>query len=306
MRSETPHQRHDPLVGVFDDVVAAVGQPMDFGLRPVLDEPLEALGPKAPVAHAPDQLNRQVGRARPGRLRSAPASATSDAAAKTECPARTDRSATRLAQLSYGASRPARTSAVIRSGFSTAIVSAARAKAFSPRTASVPSSGVRQAAIRHGTNGGGNAPVLNSTIRAEPLRQPLHGSQADRAAPIVRQQRRAASDRAARRACTRSSIRCCERVVVILRLVGQPAADVIDGDAAIAVAQAEDQVPPIERPGRVAVHEQQRLAGPFVDVVQPVRAQLESGTRRDRGRARPLRIADCGFRIGSELPMLQS
>ena len=30
---ERIHQRHDPLVGVFDDVMAGVGQPMDLGLR---------------------------------------------------------------------------------------------------------------------------------------------------------------------------------------------------------------------------------------------------------------------------------
>ena len=43
--------------------------------------------------------------------------------------------------------------------------SAARAKRFKPCTASLPNSGVRQMRIRQGMNHGGNAPVLNNTMR---------------------------------------------------------------------------------------------------------------------------------------------
>ena len=131
---------------------------------------------------------------------------------------------------------------------------------------------MRQAAIRHGTNGGGNAPVLNSTIRAESLWQSLNRSQADRAAPVVREQRRAGQIESLDD-FAQVVDPLLKRVVVVLRLVRQAAADVIDGDAAIAITQAENQVPPVKRPGRIAVDEQQRLAGAFIDVVQPVRAE---------------------------------
>src|SRR5688572_13216869 len=54
------HYRHNSFVGVLDDVVAAVGEAVDFGVRPVLEQSLQARRTEAPVTHAPDQLSRQV------------------------------------------------------------------------------------------------------------------------------------------------------------------------------------------------------------------------------------------------------
>src|SRR5690606_20094122 len=53
----------------------------------------------------------------------------------------------------------------------------------------------------------------------------------------------------------------------VLRLVGAAAADVVDGDAAVVRRELFDEVPPGEAPGRVAMYEQQHLAGALVDVV---------------------------------------
>ena len=41
-------------VGVLDDVVAAVVEPVNFGMWPVPDEPLQALRAEAPVLHPPE------------------------------------------------------------------------------------------------------------------------------------------------------------------------------------------------------------------------------------------------------------
>ena len=48
-------------MGVFDDIVAAVGQLVNFGLWPMRAEAGQTLRAKAPVAQAPDQLDRQMG-----------------------------------------------------------------------------------------------------------------------------------------------------------------------------------------------------------------------------------------------------
>ena len=101
------------------------------------------------------------------------------------------------------------------------------------------------------------------------MRQPQHGSQANRAPPIVREQRRAGQIEAFDQV-DQIVDPLLERVAVVLRLIRKSAADVIDGEAAVAIAQAENQIPPVKRPGRVAVDKQQRLAGPFIDVVQAV------------------------------------
>ena len=95
----------------------------------------------------------------------------------------------------------------------------------------------------------------------------LHRAQTNRPAPIVRHQR------------CRFQIQVThqlddivnpprQRVLILLRLIRQPAANVIDRDAPIPTAQAKKQIPPIKRPRVIAMHEEQRLARSFVQIVQ--------------------------------------
>src|SRR4029079_6825560 len=57
---ELSNDRSDPFVVFFHNVMSTVLQPVNFGVGPVLNESLQALGPKAPVAHSPNQRDRQV------------------------------------------------------------------------------------------------------------------------------------------------------------------------------------------------------------------------------------------------------
>ena len=61
-----------------------------------------------------------------------------------------------------------------------------------------------------------------------------------------------------------------QRVVVLSdrRLVGKSAADVIGDDAAVGVAQGEDEVTVVEAPRRVAVEHDDGFAGPLVQKMQ--------------------------------------
>ena len=64
------NERHEPLVRIFDDPVAGVGEAVDFGVGEELEEAIEEGGRKTPIAHAPDELERFVGKARQACLRS--------------------------------------------------------------------------------------------------------------------------------------------------------------------------------------------------------------------------------------------
>ena len=66
------------------------------------------------------------------------------------------------------------------------------------------------------------------------------------------------------------------RIPADRRLVGQPAADMVGHDQPISAPQAEHQFPPIERPGGIAVHQQQRRAAPLVEIMvaQPAHADF--------------------------------
>src|SRR5690349_1392246 len=55
---EFSHQGYDTVCSIFDYVMPAVFQPLDFRLGPVRQKPVEAFRPEAPVLHPPDQLNR--------------------------------------------------------------------------------------------------------------------------------------------------------------------------------------------------------------------------------------------------------
>ena len=195
---------------VFDDPVADVRQPMHFRLRPGLEKSLQAIRPKAPVAHAPDQAASADRRA----------SASSSFDLQAERSARSDRvgrprggisrtkpyTARRFAHESYGARYPAATAGSSRVRRASVIRSAARLNKFAPCTASRPTTGMRHARIRQGMYRGGNAPVLNSTIRSSRSRHAQHRAQANRAAPILGDERDALEVQAVRRA--RTDCRC--------------------------------------------------------------------------------------------------
>src|SRR2546422_5453077 len=72
-----------------------------------------------------------------------------------------------------------------------------------------------------------------------------------------------------------------EGVRVRLGLVRQPAAHVVGGDDPVRGAERGDQGPVVEGPGRVAVEHDERIAGPFIDiVVLPARERQVLGTKR--------------------------
>ncbi len=63
-RQELFHQRHNPFVGVFNDVVSCVGQSMDLGVGKELEKSLEEVRTKAPISHAPDEHPGVIGEPR--------------------------------------------------------------------------------------------------------------------------------------------------------------------------------------------------------------------------------------------------
>ena len=62
-----------------------------------------------------------------------------------------------------------------------------------------------------------------------------------------------------------SDYRCDLERQKSLRLIAQPAAEMIRRDAAVTVAQRQDEPPPMKRPGRVAMHEEQRFRLPAIE-----------------------------------------
>src|ERR1700692_2415379 len=62
------HQRNDSLVGVFDDPVAGVRDFVYFGGREELEKASQEPRREAPIAHAPDQLDRPIGERRQAAL----------------------------------------------------------------------------------------------------------------------------------------------------------------------------------------------------------------------------------------------
>ena len=58
-----------------------------------------------------------------------------------------------------------------------------------------------------------------------------------------------------------------DRVAVVLRTIGKAEAEVVDRDAAEAIAQTPNDAAVEEAPGGIAVAEEYRPAGAFVDVV---------------------------------------
>ena len=68
-------------------------------------------------------------------------------------------------------------------------------------------------------------------------------------------------------------------VTVVARFVGKTAADMIRDDATMVLAERLYQVAVIERPGRVAVDHDHRLAAPFIKIVvaQSVQVQVMAG-----------------------------
>ena len=100
-------------------------------------------------------------------------------------------------------------------------------------------------------------------------------ARADRAAPIVGHQCHASQVQLAHQ--VRQILHVLSKAIRIAgRLVAQPAADVVDGNHAERGAPARDQLAPVKRPGGVAVHQQQHVPLPFVEVMiaQPIEPQF--------------------------------
>ncbi len=117
----------------------------------------------------------------------------------------------------------------------------------------------------------------------EPLGHLNRGTQPDRAAPIVRQQRDAAQIELLDQPPQVGDM-LRQPIRIVPRLVGESAADMVRRDEPVPRPQRLDQLPPIERPRRVAMHQQQRLSLAFVDVMiaPPVDAQLMGRKRVQR------------------------
>ena len=94
-----------------------------------------------------------------------------------------------------------------------------------------------------------------------------HGrTQTDRASPVVRHERDILQRQPIQQ-CHQIGNMLPQCVRVILRLVTQTAADMIDRHNPIVLAKVRDQAPPIEGPGRVPVHHHHWPSRAFIDVV---------------------------------------
>ena len=104
------------------------------------------------------------------------------------------------------------------------------------------------------------------------------GPHANGAPPIVRHERDRVQVESANQSRQIVDV-LSEAIGIMLRLVAQSAADVVDGDHAIVLPPAADQLAPIERPGRIAVDQQQHFALPLVEVMiaPAVQPQLVRG-----------------------------
>ncbi len=134
---------------------------------------------------------------------------------------------------------------------------------------------MRQARIRQGMYRGGKAPVLKSTIRSRRCRIRSSRAKTDRPAPILRDE------------ChTIEPERLNEVAQIInviiqrkksLRLVTQPATDMIRRNASKSRSQRRNEPPPMKRPGGIAVDEKQcpraitikKIRRAFIDVMHP-------------------------------------
>ena len=145
----------------------------------------------------------------------------------------------------YGANNPACTAGGNPSGRFVAIVKAARAKAFSPRMASGPSTGVRQTRIRQGMCGAAKGSgICNSASRLNRCGSGHGRPQPDGSAPS-----RFAASSVDRCKSSAAASTCCQvlrmpgqRIGIVGRLVREAAADVIDRDHPMLPPQALHQV----------------------------------------------------------------
>ena len=126
------------------------------------------------------------------------------------------------------------------------------------------------------------------------LRRSQRRSQADRPAPILRHERHIAQIQLGDKSRQIVDMRR-QPIIERRRLVAEPAADVIRRDDAMMAAPSGDQVPPVERPGRIAMHQQQRRAAAFVKIMIAAGFQGAGNARRtDTAGAKWLRAS---FRI---------
>ncbi len=102
-----------------------------------------------------------------------------------------------------------------------------------------------------------------------------HGkSHSDRPTPVVDHQSYVIQVKMIDQACQVIDV-LRERVVVLLRLVGQSATHMIRHHTSKLASQSLDEVAVIKRPGGIAVEHKERIALPFIKVMQAVGAQLD-------------------------------
>ena len=125
---------------------------------------------------------------------------------------------------------------------------------------------MRQTAIRSGIRCDRNAAVLNRTNREK-----RSGKCVAAPIPIAPPQSCANSVISRRSSPTMKSLEIRDvlrqPIRIVLRLIGESAADVIDRQHAKMRRERFDQVPKRKAPRRIAVHEEQRWARAFVEIV---------------------------------------
>jgi hypothetical protein len=114
---------------------------------------------------------------------------------------------------------------------------------------------------------------------ADPARMARGVGHADHAAPVVHQQRDRSLDAGLLDECVEVVDAPAQRVVVLVfaGLVREAAADVVRRDHPVRIAQAEHEVAVEERPGRIAVQHEDRVAAAFVEQVEAMAVHLAVG-----------------------------
>jgi hypothetical protein len=143
-------------------------------------------------------------------------------------------------------------------------VQAANQQRTNPRCAAQPKRPRQALALRHRKRR-----RVENDQSFDALGMAMRERHADHAAPIVQDQREAVAQlqMIEQRFQVRNALPQRVFIAGIIRLIGQTAADMVRHNGAILVAQAEDEIAIVERPGRIAVQHHQRLALAFVEIV---------------------------------------
>ena len=133
---------------------------------------------------------------------------------------------------------------------------------------------MRQARIDQGQRAARNAAVFISTNRANRSRRRHGRPHANRAAPVVGDQRNILKvERFDELPQIGHPLPEPVGIIPRARLVRQPAADVIDGHHPIAAAKRPNKLPPVERPGGVAMDHEQHRPRPLIHIVAAMPAK---------------------------------